>query len=233
MPHTLHTFTRTWNVLTGAIQERTRIPFKIIALLFILHFTELKLITRPVTTTTPTPYVYTTAKPRRKQHQNHNHKSHDTSNRVKEILLPNNLQENEIVGAAAAAAAAGSGGGGGNGGGGGSIEGTYTNILHSYWCVWDFTQFNAIETIRSNRMANYYVFNTCINYGTQCVLYTVYPHKKRHTYKSLHTWEWGTVTITTLHRIFENSQYFRNMFSKILFKIQPFPPNTCDFDRCI
>lgn len=74
-----------------------------------LHLTELKLITRPVTTTTPTPYVYTTVKPRRKQHQSHNHKGHDTSNRVKEILLPNNLQENEIVGAAA----------------GGSIEGMY------------------------------------------------------------------------------------------------------------
>lgn len=75
-----------------------------------LHLTELKLITRPVTTTTPTPYVYTTAKPpRRKPHQGHNHKSHDTSNRVKEILLPNNLQENEIVGPAA----------------GGSIEGMY------------------------------------------------------------------------------------------------------------
>lgn len=67
-----------------------------------LHLTELKLITRPVTTTTPTPYVYTTAKPRRKQNHNHNHKGHDTSNRVKEILLPNNLQENEIVGVAAA-----------------------------------------------------------------------------------------------------------------------------------
>lgn len=97
------------------------IPFKIIALLFVLHLTELKLITRPTTTTTPTPYVYTTAKPRRKQHQNHNHKGHDTSNRVKEILLPNNLQENEIVGAAAAAAAAAGGGSGGSG----SIEGTY------------------------------------------------------------------------------------------------------------
>ncbi|XP_031618862.1 neurotrimin-like isoform X2 [Contarinia nasturtii] len=76
-----------------------------------IRLQELKLITRPVTTTTPTPYVYTTVKPpRRKQHQNHNHKGHDTSNRVKEILLPNNLQENEIAGAA-------------SGGGGGSIEG--------------------------------------------------------------------------------------------------------------
>lgn len=71
--------------------------------------TELKLITRPATTTTPTPHVHTTAKPRRKQHQNHNHKSaHDTTNRIKEIVLPNNLKENEIVG--------GGGGGGGEAG---------------------------------------------------------------------------------------------------------------------
>lgn len=109
-------------MLNGA-EWGAQVPFKIITLLFILHLTELKLITRPTTTTTPTPYVYTTAKPRRKQHQNHNHKGHDTSNRVKEILLPNNLQENEIVGAAAAAA--GGGGSGGNNGGSNSIEGTY------------------------------------------------------------------------------------------------------------
>lgn len=99
--------------------------------MFILHLTELKLITRPVTTTTPTPYVYTTAKPRRKQHQSHNHKGHDTSNRVKEILLPNNLQENEIVGAAAAAAG---GNGGGNNGGSGSIEGTYIESFYLISC---------------------------------------------------------------------------------------------------
>lgn len=72
---------------------------------------ELKLATRPITTTTPIPYVYTTVKPRRKQHQNHNHKGgHDTSSRVKDILLPNNLQENEIIGVAA---------------GSGSQDGTY------------------------------------------------------------------------------------------------------------
>lgn len=74
-----------------------------------LHLTELKVVTRPTSTTTPTPYIYTTVKPRRKQHQNHNHKGHDTSNRGKDILQPNNFQENEIVGAAA----------------GGSIEGMY------------------------------------------------------------------------------------------------------------
>lgn len=50
------------------------------------------------TTTTPTPYIYTTVKPRRKQHQSHNTKGgHDTS-RIKETLIPNLIQENEIVG---------------------------------------------------------------------------------------------------------------------------------------
>lgn len=66
---------------------------------YFLMATELKLITRPATTTTPTPYVHTTAKPRRKQHQNHSHKSaHDTINRIKDTVLPNNLKENEIIG---------------------------------------------------------------------------------------------------------------------------------------
>lgn len=68
---------------------------------------ELKLITRPLLSTTPTPYIqiHTTAKPRRKQHQNHNHKNtHDTPNRVKEIILPIpiNIKENEIIGQAPA-----------------------------------------------------------------------------------------------------------------------------------
>ncbi|XP_055296143.1 neurotrimin isoform X2 [Sitodiplosis mosellana] len=92
-----------------------------------IRLQELKLITRPVTTTTPTPYVYTTAKPpRRKQHQSHNHKGHDTSNRVKEILQPNNLQENEIVGAAAGGSIEGPNGraSGANVGGGGSGAGS-------------------------------------------------------------------------------------------------------------
>lgn len=48
--------------------------------------------------TTAIPYVYTTAKPRRKQHSGHNSKTgHDTS-RIKETLIPNLIQDNEIVG---------------------------------------------------------------------------------------------------------------------------------------
>lgn len=79
---------------------KTNIPSLVI---FIYYNPELKLITRPTTSTTPTPYVYTTAKPRRKQHQNHNHKSaHDTTNRIREIVLPNNLKENDIIGPGAA-----------------------------------------------------------------------------------------------------------------------------------
>lgn len=116
-----HTCAHLKRVNWDAILEK-QAPFKIIALLFILHLTELERIsTLPVTTTTATPYVFTTAKPRRKQHQNHKHKGHDTSNRVKEILLPNNLQENEIVGAVA-----GDGAGIGGSAGSGSIEGTFT-----------------------------------------------------------------------------------------------------------
>lgn len=122
-----HTRTHLKRVNRNVIQKK-QVPFKIIALLFILHLTELQRQTPPVTPTTPTPYVFTTAKPRRKQHQNHKHKGHDTSNRVKEILIPNNSQENEIVGAAAAAAD--SGGSLGSGGNDviGSIEGTSTHI---------------------------------------------------------------------------------------------------------
>lgn len=40
-------------------------------------------------------------KPRRKQHQGYNHKTgHNVPNRVKDILPPNNLQENEVIGGA-------------------------------------------------------------------------------------------------------------------------------------
>lgn len=89
----------------------------------------MKLVTRPVTTTTPIPYVYTTAKPRRKQHPNHNHKGgHDTTNRVKEILLPNNLQENDIIGVAA---------------GGGSLDGTYTDII--FFCSYNHSVYSMAE----------------------------------------------------------------------------------------
>lgn len=70
-------------------------------ILLIHNLSELKLITRPATTTTLTPFIYTTVKPRRKQHQGYNHKTgHNVPNRVKDILPPNNLQENEVIGGA-------------------------------------------------------------------------------------------------------------------------------------
>lgn len=63
----------------------------------VAHKPELRLPPKAPTTTL-IPYVYTTVKPRRKQHQSHNNKGGHDISRVKETLLPNLIQENEIVG---------------------------------------------------------------------------------------------------------------------------------------
>ncbi|XP_055711592.1 lachesin isoform X1 [Phlebotomus papatasi] len=54
----------------------------------------------PTSTTTPTPYVYTTAKPRRKATQSHIKAATFDVPKIKETVVTNHVQENEIAGAA-------------------------------------------------------------------------------------------------------------------------------------
>ncbi|GAB0087297.1 uncharacterized protein DMENIID0001_015910 [Sergentomyia squamirostris] len=54
----------------------------------------------PTSTTTPTPYVYTTAKPRRKATQSHVKPATFDVLKIKETVVTNHAQENEIAGAA-------------------------------------------------------------------------------------------------------------------------------------
>lgn len=67
---------------------------------FPAHFPSAELRLPPTSTTTPTPYVYTTAKPRRKATQSHIKAATFDVPKIKETVVTNHVQENEIAGAA-------------------------------------------------------------------------------------------------------------------------------------
>lgn len=99
-----------FNAVIG--MNKYTVYIEIMALLFHLHLTELKLITRPVTTTTPTPHVHATKKKHKpKDKDKDNHKDPNAATQSKDAKKPNGLQENDIQ----------RGNSGGN-----SMEGTYS-----------------------------------------------------------------------------------------------------------